>query len=466
MKALSLKLIPLVLLMSAQAHSLEVISGNNADYYKLGGGSDIPLQPVSNSQDLKIGGDANANLGYSCTGFNPSVSISNYMNNMADSAQNIGSGVMSSATSAIGSFPMYILSKSNTDLYNLIENGMSDASDTFHASETSCQQALSKIKDGKSPYQNWFSVSDSQGWLKEAKRAAQGDDVDINKVKKETTKDSAKYGVPWVHHGTNSGGTVGDQVPIHVMRDVSIAGYNVLVNPQGNLDNKETSADPNTSLGRFFKTAQAAGDWGDLVLGDITISSNTSLDKTHAGIGLMNLVENCPEQANNDLTCAKTIQKNLIDIVRSSGSPSGEELASISSNQMMATPGLIAAIRMKDQADQAIAISKWAQDVAIQNVVGQALVFRRILLSGEQTKPVHNLKPATTQIDKALAQLKGDIDDILFQFQVRKQLMSNTAQTILEAKDKANSGAVSEHDTNPSPSMANGTVYKKGGPTL
>ena len=51
----------------------------------------------------------------------------------------------------------------------------------------------------KSPYQDWFSISDSNGWMNHAKAAAQGQDVDINTARTDTTKKGPEYGVQWVH---------------------------------------------------------------------------------------------------------------------------------------------------------------------------------------------------------------------------------------------------------------------------
>ena len=112
--------------------------------------------PASTTQSVTVGGGANTNLGYSCNAFNPAVSMSNAMNDIENSAENISESILSNATSAIGAFPMYELEKASPELYNLIQNSMTEAQDTFNISTKSCQDSLRDIRNGKSPYEDWF----------------------------------------------------------------------------------------------------------------------------------------------------------------------------------------------------------------------------------------------------------------------------------------------------------------------
>ncbi len=443
------------------ALALDIIPANSHYYYQLGGGSVISVPPVTNQTVIVIDGDSNTNLDYSCSGFNPSVSIANTLNNIKSSLQGIDGTIISSLTGAVISLPMYLLSKSNKDLYSLIENTMSGAEDAFRFSTKSCQDALNSVRDGKSPYQNWFAISDSQGWLNSAKQAQQGQSVDINTVRTQIAKSPEKYGVPWVHKGQNSAGTIGNQVPIKVIYDVVVAGFNVTVDPTLPLDAKTTQAPSNSGLSRYWSNADAAGKWARFVLGDITISADTNNQQTARGVGLMTIVQTCPDTANNNLTCAKTIAQNLENIVQESSAPTALELQSVSSSELMATPALIDGIRNKDTQDQAIAISKWSQDVAIQNIVDESLTLRRLLIAGSQTQSVQNLKPALTAVNHAKQELNQDIQNILFQFKVRQTLMTSTAETILNDQSQSEFNAVAQQNKTQSPAMVNGSVYTK-----
>ena len=67
----------------------------------------------------------------------------------------------------------------------------------------------------------------------------------------------------------------------------------------------------------------------------------------------------------NDLTCAKNIRNKLVELVQSSSYPSAEDLQKVSSNEMMITPDVIASIRNRTTEEQAVSISKIAEDVAV-----------------------------------------------------------------------------------------------------
>ena len=467
MKKFMLPLSAGLLIMAGQALATDIIPANSAAYYPLSGGSDISMPPVSDNADIDIGGDVHSNLGYTCTGFNPSISISNSINDIQDSIEGLGQDVIASATSAVGSLPMYLLSKSNKDLYNLIQNTMTGAGGQFHLSMKSCQDSLNDIHNGKSPYQDWFGVSDSQGWLKRAHMAAQGQKVDINDTTQQMTKKPNETGIPWVHEKTsgNSGGTGTGQAPIKVIYDVVVAGYNVTVDPKSPLDAKTTKAKPNTALARYFPVAGNAGDWGKLVLGDITISAKaekTGDDKTAHGTGLMTIITACPnpDAGQKTLTCAATIAENLQHIVASSSTPTGKELSSVSSGGMMATPQLITAIRAKTPSEQALSISKWSQDVAIQNVVDKANTLRTLLVAGAHTKAVHNLQPAQNAVKQALLQLNDEIQALMQNYQIRKALTTHTAETIMASQTGVNEKAMLHNRPTQAPHNTSGVGYK------
>jgi len=443
-------------------HALNIVPSNSNYYYRLGGGSDFSMPPVTDQRDITLGGDTNTNLGYTCDGFNPAISIAHTINNIKESAEGLSKDVINSATAAVGTMPMYLLQKASPEIYNLVQNAMTNAADTFHLSMKSCQDSLDQIKTGKSPYQDWFSISDSQGWMNYSKQAQQGQNVDINTAKKQITKNPEQYGVPWVHKGLNSGGTNGDQVPIKVIYDVVVAGFNAMIDKNRALDSQDPTP-KNSELARYWKTPQGAGKWAQLVLGDITISSKKGDDETHAGVGLVTLLRTGPDDTyvRNDLTCAKNIRKKLVELVQSSSYPSGEELQKVSSNEMMITPDVIASIRNRTTEEQAVSISKIAEDVSIQNLVDEALLLRRILIAGSQTKPVQNVKAAMSTIQRTIIQLDNDIKSLKFEHDIKQQFSSSTLETVLgnETADKVQ--ALQQHDRTQQPNMQNGAVYKQ-----
>jgi integrating conjugative element protein (TIGR03755 family) len=450
----------LILGFSSEIFALDIVPSNSNYYYNLGGGSAISMPPVTRQRNITLGGDTHANLGFTCNGFNPAISVKNYLNNMGGSVQGMDSDILMSLTAAIGGEAMLLLEKADPELYNYIQNSISSGTDKFNMSLADCNNDLNDVKHGKSPMEDWVSISDSQGWLNYAKAAQQDQPVDANAASKEVTKNQGQYGVPWVHKGQNSGGSKGAQVPIRVIYDVAVAGYNVLVDSTRALDDQSTPPDDSNNLTKYWKKPDEVGLWTELVLGDINISSKEADDKTHPGVGLTTILETCPSAANNDLTCAKNIKQKLADLIAKSGTPSAEELKAVSSNSLMMTPDVIAAIRNKSAEDRAVSINALAEDIAIQNLIDEALLLRRVLIAGSQTKPVQNLAPALTAVKQTIHDLDQDIQNVMFEHDVKQKMTNNTVQTILGSESINKNTALSEHDQTQQPALQNGAIYK------
>jgi integrating conjugative element protein (TIGR03755 family) len=461
-----LSLTSLVLVCVTPLWALNMVPANSHYYYSLNGGSAVSMSPVTKQHEIKVGGGMNSNLGFTCSGFNPAISMQNYLNNMQNSVEGLDRDVLGSLTAAVGSAPMLGLEKANPELYNLFQNAMTHGEDRFHLSMQDCQGSLAQIKNGKSPYEDWFSVSDSQGWLNYAKAAEKNQPVDINNATQAMTKNRDQYGVPWVHQGQNSGGTQEAQAPIRVIYDIVVAGYNVLVDSNRALDDPSAPPEASSDLTRYWKKPSEAGEWAELVLGDVTISSRTHADDTHPGVGLTTLLQICPPSANNALTCTKTIKEKLVQLVAQSGYPTAEELQAVSSEEVMITPDVILAIRNKTKEEQAISVQALAENVAIQNLTNEGLMLRRILIAGSQTKPVHNLNPALIAVQRTLNELDQDIKNSLFEQEIRQKMMMNTVKTILNSEENHKAKALSAHEETEKPLMKEGAIYKNEGESL
>lgn len=461
---ITLSTISTILLFSLNhvAWADDIIPIQSHYYYQLGGGSDVIIPPVNNNIRLTIGGDINTNLGFNCSAFNPAISITNTLNNLEDTVEGLPQDVIGSATVAIGSTAMYALEKSSPELYNITQNGIFSGQETFNLSMKSCQQAHAEIAKGESPYQDWFAISDSQGWLKSANQAQQGQSVDINATYQDNAQHNMEYGVPWVHKGQNSGGTQAGQVPINVINDVVIAGYNILVDPTRPLDSNET---PNKGqddyLTTYWPTPDDAGKWATMVLGDMTITAeqNESAQSTVAGVGLSTLMTTCPEIGNYQKTCIKDIQQNIADLVSSNNAATPDELRVISASNLVITQQVINAIKNQDNESQAISINRLAQDVATQNLAEEGLLLRRVLTAGSQAQAVLNVKPAQENIQKALQQLNNDLNDLMFEHQIRQQMMTNSLQTILGNEASKEAQAIDNVGQGGNVPMNNGAVY-------
>ena len=462
-----MKIVPVSLLFCAVCIGTASIADNivmpvgSSTYYNLNGGAAYAAPAVTTDQTITIGPQVSFNSGVGCTGFNPAVAVSNTINNLKDSIQGLSSNIISSATSAVTSLPMYELSHSNPKLYNLIQNGIFGAQQKYNVSMKSCQQAMSQINNGQSPYNDWFSFSKANAWKSQAKDK----NADINSASDTVTQTGAQYGINWIHKGQKSGGTVGKQAPIKVLSDIALAGYNVLIDPHRALDDQSApSPTTNPELTKYWKTPAEATAFAQTVLGDYTITSNQSQQSTVAGMGLVPMLTTCPETG-SPLTCVKTIQDRMQKIVSSNGIAPNKDLLAVSSSNYLITPYLISKIRgLTNTSTQTFYVTRISQGVAIQNLVNEALMLRRLLIAGSQTQAVYNYEPALKLVTKSIDHLNKDIDNLLFESNIKKEMSGNIIQNLLansSAQEQA-IGSAKNHLTPNMPNVNNGAVYVNG----
>jgi len=431
-----------------------IFQPNNSDYYyQLGGTSNLFVPPVNKDQTIRIGADVDSRLGFSCSGFNPVVSITNTFQDMKNSAMNIPAGVISNLKGSVAGYPLYKLQQSMPALYNVLQNTAASAQNEFSIKVKDCQDVKHSLEQGQSPVESMLSVSDSQGWLDAYKRA-HTENVDVTQTAKSIAKNRDEYGVPWIgsEHG-NSGGKF--QRPIQVINDVVIAGYNIILERKP-LDNTANSNE-NTPMTNNWKNPTEAANWAVKVLGDIHVSADNQ-DKnkhdTNAGIGLSSLLQSCTH-AN---TCTRNIAKALWNLVDKQWPLTEEKLSLVSAANLMITDQIIITIQHLAREEQILTISKLSEEIAVQNMLDQALMMRRILLAGMQVQEVQNLKPALNMVRFALKKLDDDIQSLAFESEVRKKMMSETLNLIMDIHHQRLSQNIPGQD-HQQPVVKNGAVY-------
>src|SRR4051812_11706987 len=83
----------------AHSFALDIIPAQSNYYYQMNGGSNFSLPPASNQQAITIGGGV-GNQVFSCSGFNPAVSLTNGFNDMKDNLQALSQEIVNGAESA------------------------------------------------------------------------------------------------------------------------------------------------------------------------------------------------------------------------------------------------------------------------------------------------------------------------------------------------------------------------------
>ena len=462
---MKLNIVVLSMLLATGAEA-SLLPTQSSYYYQLGGANDVYIPAINRDQVVVLGGNAAMDFGVvNCALFNPVVSITNTLQDLKSSVAGMPDTVISNLKGSVVGFPMYKLQQAMPGLYNILQNGMVSAQNEFALKVADCQRVKQTLEAGNSPLSSMISVSDSQGWIDAARRAAEGTPVDVTQTAKTIANQRDEYGMPWVHRNSgNSGGS--GQLPINVINDVVIAGYNLLLNPSRDLDSAAAPKPADGNFVRFWATPAKAGDWAVMVLGDMRVSTKKTPDAhtAKAGIGLSTLLHSCPKLA-DESTCVATVSTKVWKLVDKQLPLNDANLRTITASNVLITDEIITAIQRMPREQQILTISKLGEEIAIQNLLDEALMLRRLLHAGLQIQEVQNIKAIQDMVQYALKKLDSDIHSLAFEHEVRKEMMTKTLELIMDLRTHNVANSMPGDDKS-QPVVKDGAIYRttdKGG---
>jgi len=112
--------------------------------------------------------------------------------------------------------------------------------------------------------------------------------------------------------------------------------------------------------------------------------------------------------------------------------PSAAELESISGGPgMRVTRRVVEAIQEEGEHEQQMLINRLAGDMALALTMERAMIARRAMLAGLKEPNLANLDIAQDQIRPYVDELEQEIENILFEMDVRQRIASNTTMQLL-----------------------------------
>ena len=441
------RLLPLVMAIACATSSIafaqQIPNSQSRLYYRIGGGDPASHAPNPKAISLKLGLGGTVKLNYSCGKFDAGVSFQNLMSGFSQ----LGVAISGAIRAGIASLPMYIFQRAQPGLYELFQTYAKKAEIAIAASLKTCEEMEAQIKAGADPYENWIKLSKVESWKNEA---ATGTDVVTSKSNVETS--NGRDGLTWIG-GVKAAGFA--QKPIQVLKDLAVAGYNVTMN-QPVLSPESTVYQSNgplsTKLARTFPRPVDAATFATDVLGDLQIATCTEVScptkGSSTGLGLLPKfdAEQLPSQ-------------QQMDALLVSGTPNYVALTAASAPGVSITPELVTALKEMPPIDQNIVSSRLAREVALARTIDRALTVRNLILTG-MTLPETQIPSAQDEARKRLDLLNRHIDDLMFESRVRKEMVSSTAEAVLDSyrSSRAVSASIGRQpnaDQNP---MSNGRV--------
>lgn len=384
-------------------------------YYEIGGARALSAPANPSVVTTTIGGSAKLGLGYSCGKFDPVLGVTNTLNNIKTGIDQMTNAMVNAATSAIASLPALILQRANPGLYDLFQNALLRAEETVSLATKSCEQMEAEIAKGKNPYDEWVVLSKGTDW--KVQMGAGG--IDVVNAKQNVESAAGNNGVPWPVSGGSAGGVA--QPPIRVIGDTVHSGWNVIMGRPPNAGGSVPSGPTAPRLAQVWSSPAAARDWGVEVLGDIEVRTCDGCQRSgRPGVGLL------PEQD----AATTTVRTDLTGLLTGATPPTLANLDNASAPGIAVTRELVEAVRELPAAEQTVAMDKLASEIALARTLEKALLLRRTLLAGRQV-PEITASPATDDIERKVSELDREIDNLLFETRVRREVVSDTAARLL-----------------------------------
>ena len=93
---------------------------------------------------------------------------------------------------------------------------------------------------------------------------------------------------------------------------------------------------------------------------------------------------------------------------------------------------MIEAIREMPATEQGLIMGRLVSEISTARTVEKALFARRLLLTGRQVPEVYATEVAREHADTSITELDKEIENLLFETRVRKEVVSNNLATLLQ----------------------------------
>lgn len=404
----------LTVFWSISGYAAQAPTEDSLWYYEIGGAEPVSVPANPSVVSVTLGGSAQLGLGYSCGKFDPVAAVTNTLNNIGTGVDNMVNAMTAAATSAIAALPALILQRANPGLYDLFQNALLKAEETMQLATKSCEQMEAEIAQGKNPYADLITLSKGNDW--KVQMGIGGNDAVTAKDSVESS--NGDNGVPWI--GGQAGGS--GQPVLEFTGDIVQAGYNINMN-RAVTDTSPIPAASSTRLSEIWISPAEARAWTVDVVGEnIVTTCDTCRKDSVPGTGLL------PKLYQESVIVTTEIQ----NLVNGATPPTLANLDTITAPGVAITRQVIEAIREMPVSEQSLIMGRLVSEISTARIVEKALFARRLLLSGRQVPEVYATEVAREHADASIAELDKEIENLLFETRVRKEVVSDTVTLLLQ----------------------------------
>lgn len=398
-------------------------------YYEIGGAKPVSAPANPSVTSVSVGGNARLGLGYSCMKLDPVAAVENTLNEVKDGAENMLNAMTHAATGAIASLPAVILQRANPGLYDLFQNALVRAEYQVDLATKSCEQIEAAIGNNKNPYEDLVVLSKGNDW--KVQMEINGNDPVT--AQEAVASSNGSNGLPWI--GGQAGGK--NQEPIALTGDIAKAGFNVELNRSPSTQGS-VSYDASRRITQVWSSPDDAARWTVGVVGEHEVTTCEGCSKSSTpGHGLGPVLQ--IEETN--------VSNELNNIVNSESPPNIIQLRKVSAPGIAITRQVIESIQTLPQTERHIVVERLATEIAVARTVEKAFLARRTLKAGGQLPEVHANSVATEHVEQIVKDLDNEIERLVFENRIRKELVSDTIHKLLIRNENRNSKSLSVPET-------------------
>ncbi len=406
-------------------------TGDGTWYFSVGGADPYVNYRQSNrtTVDLEVG--VEWNMFRNCQ-FDPRINIVNTFKDAQHSLYGLANDVVAAAPGMLQAWGLSKVQENYPGVYDFMTKGLVDAKFSFQGAVKSCRDLQNDLGNGRNPMDGWLRVSKNSTW---ADAARVGDNPVFTDDDMETKAADRGVMMPGgvMKGGRNANGTL--QPPILTVADTVEAGYSHVTLGASTAEGGN-GVTGDERITRVFKDSDAATKWTTSVVGERMISTCTNCTKlkTKVGQGLRLTHSDEKKIAEADLLTALTASKITNAMLTKLSSPG---------MGIMATDQVIRSLREAPPAEQAILANRFTSELAMSRTMEKALIARDLLNAGEQDPNLAANQQAQEEITYAKQRLQREIDNVLFEQDVKSRVLTNSSRLLserMEGRDLSSQG--------------------------
>lgn len=394
-------------------------TGDGSWYYAIGGGDPYMYYNQSNKTHLNLSAAADWNLFRGCS-FDPSFGIAETFSDIEHNVYGLTEDVLGAATAVFSAWGLSQIQENWPGLYDTLTKGLKDAKESYTLSLKTCRDAKADLRAGRDPVEGWIAVTRKSSWDK----ASMNGDNPVS-AEQSIEESSGNAGIKFAG-GVAKGGL--NQEPIRIVEDTISAGYDHIAGGAAVEDADGVNGDPNIT--RVFPDSAAAAKWTREVVGErIVRTCNVNCEKLRTKVG-----QGLRYQYRKERDIAQADLQALLS------KPASYRYTSEDLNKL-SVPGMgvtindltLQNLRRAPTDEQQILANKLVGEVSLARTMEKALIARDLMNAGAQEPNISaSGEVAQTEIDYSRQRLQAEIDNVLFESEVRQKIITNAAGTIAQ----------------------------------